>query len=152
MLSLPFFLTLVTLLLLILIIDWEGQIIPDVLVFLGLAISLIMILFSGQEVFFINLLAGFLAATFLLSIYLFTRGRGMGLGDVKLTLLLGLILGPQGILVSLFLAFLTGAIVGIILILVGKGSLKQKIAFGPFLVIGFVLVSFLGRYLLNYFY
>ncbi len=150
--ALPFWLFLAALFLLILIIDWEDQIIPDRLVYLGLIVCLVAILLSGQEIFFLNLLAGLLAAAFLLSVYLATQGRGMGLGDVKLVLLLGLVLGPKGVLISLFLAFLTGAVVGIILILAGRGRWKQKIAFGPFLVLGFVLVSFLGERLISFLY
>ena len=60
----------------------------------------------------------------------------MGFGDVKLAFLLGLLLGYPKIVVALYTAFLTGATVGVILILKGKRTLKSKIAFGPFLIAG----------------
>ena len=113
-----------SILFLIFIIDLEHQIIPDSLVFLGL-------LFSP----FANLQAGFLAATFLLLIHLVTRGKGMGLGDVKFAVLGGALTSMKLMPLWLFLSFLTGAAVSIILVLWRKKNLKDKIAFGPFLVI-----------------
>lgn len=60
----------------------------------------------------------------------------MGFGDVKLSFVLGLLLGFPRTIVALYIAFLTGAIVGVILILVHTARLKSKIAFGPFLIFG----------------
>ena len=57
----------------------------------------------------------------------------MGMGDVKLAGLMGLILGWPKIVVALYLAFLTGALVGVILILLGKKRFGEHIPFGPFL-------------------
>lgn len=108
---------------LIFIIDFEHQIIPDNLVFLGILISP-----------FSNLFAGFFCALLLLLIHLVTKGRGMGLGDVKFAVLGGMLVGLNLSLIWLFVAFLTGAVVGIILILGKRAGLKDKIAFGPFLV------------------
>jgi len=57
----------------------------------------------------------------------------MGLGDVKLAFLMGLVLGWPNILFALFLAFSLGAVIGIILIVLGKKNIKSEIPFGPFL-------------------
>ena len=70
-------------------------------------------------------------------------GKGMAIGDVKLAFLLGLILGWPQILVALYLAFLVGALVGMILIIAGRKKFGQVIAFGPFLV-GGALLAFLA--------
>jgi len=118
-------------LLAIFVIDLEHQIIPDGLIFLGMFFVLFLIPGSLAGALF----AGFLSATILLLIYFATRGRGMGLGDVKFAVLGGMIVGLKLCLAWLFLAFLTGGIVGVILILGGKKKLKDKIAFGPFLVV-----------------
>jgi len=117
-------------LLAIFVIDFEKQIIPDELIFWGMFFAL----FLTPDSLAGALLAGFLSATILLLIHLITRGRGMGLGDVKFAVLGGMIVGLKLSLAWLFLAFLTGGIVGVILILGGKKKLKDKIAFGPFLV------------------
>ena len=77
----------------------------------------------------------------------FIRGKdGMGGGDIKLAFVLGLFLGFPNIIVALYLAFLTGAIGGIILILWKKKSPKKAILpFGPFLIIGTLVCLFWGN-------
>ena len=70
----------------------------------------------------------------------------MGFGDVKLVFLIGLILGILNTVLALYLAFLTGAAVGLILILWGKRKFfGGKIPFGPFLVLGTFISLFLGE-------
>lgn len=115
-------------LLVIFVADLKYQIIPDSMIVIGV----IGVIGAIRENFFAA--AG--AAGFFLLLYVITRGRGMGLGDVKLAFLMGLILGFPKIVIACYLAFLTGAAVGVILILLGKKRWKSKIAFGPFLVIG----------------
>jgi prepilin signal peptidase PulO-like enzyme (type II secretory pathway) len=133
----PLSLIFAAILMAIFVIDWEHQIIPDELVFIGLFFLILSVPFD-------NLLAGFLAADILLFLNLITKGKGMGLGDVKLAILLGGIVGLHMFLIWIFFSFIAGSIVGIILIGLRKTSLKEKIAFGPFLIIGLVLAFYLG--------
>jgi len=109
--------------------------IPDTFIFVGLFVSIINYQWFDRLTIINFLYAGFFAAALLLLIHLLTKGRGMGLGDVKFAVLGGLIVGPRLFLIWLFLAFLTGAVTGIILILGKKARLKSQIAFGPFLVL-----------------
>lgn len=141
----------------IFIIDLEHQVIPDSFVFVGILIITAYYFLvpsahagsaSSAYSLFSSLFAGFIAATLLLLIHLFTRGRGMGLGDVKFAVLGGLLVGPRLFLIWLFLAFLTGAFVGTILILGRKAYLKSKIAFGPFLVLAIPLALLYGEKIL----
>jgi len=67
------------------------------------------------------------------------------MGDVKLAVLMGLVLGWPGIIISLYLAFLTGAVVGVILILLKKKRFGEHIPFGPFLVTGTFIALFWGE-------
>lgn len=69
----------------------------------------------------------------------------MGLGDFKLAIFMGLFLGFPDILVALFLAFFTGAIIGLGLIAAGKKGLKSEVPFGPFLVAGTFAAMFWGQ-------
>lgn len=121
------------LLLAIFIIDFENQIIPDELSWLIIVLG---ILYSFS---FENIFAGFFLALIILLIYIFTKGRGMGLGDVKLTLGLGVWLGLARGFTFLFISFLIGGIVAFLLLILKKANLKTKIAFGPFLIIGFLI-------------
>jgi len=85
-------------------------------------------------------------------IWLLTRGRGMGLGDVKLAPILGATLGWVSVgsaLVGLFAAFAVGAIVGVALILRGKAGRKTAVPFGPFLVAGTMLGLILGAVIVD---
>jgi leader peptidase (prepilin peptidase)/N-methyltransferase len=85
--------------------------------------------------------AGAGAAFFWLLLWL-TKGKGMGWGDVKLGGVMGLILGWQGLIIAIYLAFLTGAMVGGIMILSRKKRFGEQIPFGPFLVIGTLVALF----------
>lgn len=144
-----FQLVLFVLLELIFIIDLEHQIIPDDFVFFGMVLVFIVLLLAGNYPLFSSLFSGFLAASLLMFLHLITRGRGMGLGDVKFAVLGGMIVGLRLSLIWLFLAFLTGGLVGIILILGRRVGLKDKIAFGPFLVIGIFLAYLIGDQILR---
>jgi len=127
------FLVLYLISLTIFIIDLEHQIIPDELAWLILLLGLIN--FS-----FVNIFAGFFLSLLLLTLYLTTSGRGMGLGDVKLAIPLGLWLGFSKGLTWLMLSFIMGGIVATVLLLLKKAKLKTKIAFGPFLILAFWIV------------
>ncbi len=72
-------------------------------------------------------------------IIFFTKGKGMGGGDLKLAVFMGLILGFPNILVALMIAFLSGSLVGLLLIFLKKRNLKQTIPFGPFLSLGGII-------------
>lgn len=133
-------LTLFVVLFSIFVIDFEHQIIPDDLVFMGL---LVVLLASNSPLtlFF----PGLLSAVFLLLINIATKGRGMGLGDVKFAVLGGAIVGMRLFPIWLLMAFLTGGFVGSILILSKKAGLKDRIAFGPFLITAIPLTLIWGE-------
>lgn len=138
-------LTLFSALVVIFFIDLEHQIIPDEIVLPLIVLFVLRAFISPLNTYFLLLntfLPAFGAFLFLLIIYLVTKGKGMGFGDVKFAFLMGLILGYPKIIVAFYLAFLTGALVGIILILGRKAKFGQKIAFGPFLALS-TIISFL---------
>lgn len=123
--------------------DLLYQTIPDEIIFPTMIISLIFNFFNFSISQFFNfLISGLVFGGFFWFLYLITRGKGMGFGDVKLGLLIGLILGYPKIIIVFYLAFLTGALVGVILILLGKKEIGDHIPFGPFLA-GATLIAFL---------
>jgi leader peptidase (prepilin peptidase)/N-methyltransferase len=98
----------------------------------------------------INILCGLGAFLFFVTIAVvfkvLTKKDSLGGGDVKLVFLLGLFLGFPGIVISLYIAFLTGALIGIILILWRKKSFqKATLPFGPFLILGTIISLFWGN-------
>lgn len=74
--------------------------------------------------------------------------RGMGMGDVKLAVLIGSALGWLGwaeVLVGGFLAFLLGAVVGLALMASGKAGRKSALPFGPFMLLGCLIAVVAGE-------
>lgn len=78
-----------------------------------------------------------------------TKGRGMGQGDIRLGILIGLFNGFPLNIVAIFTAFVVGAVYSIIMIAFRKKSLKDTIAFGPFLILGSVISFIWGSALLD---
>jgi len=137
--ALPFFLVIYTILVAIFVIDSEHQLIPDSLTFSIYVITIAVLILTNPSNLFTYFLVGFGSALFLLLINLATKGKGMGLGDVKFAIAGGTLIGWPGVLTWMMFAFVIGAVVGLFLIIAGKASFSKKIAFGPFLVIGLVL-------------
>lgn len=123
-------------LLVIFVIDVKHYLIPDSMIVVGLIGAVLLVLKSPQSIM-IHILSGLGAFVFLYAIWFFTKGKGMGFGDVKFAFFMGFALGFPSIIVGLYAAFLTGAILGLILMLGRFKSLKSKIPFGPFLIIGY---------------
>lgn len=146
--SLPYLLFIGIFLITIFITDYEHKLILDKFVFIPFSLTLLLIIFFNPDYSYANLFLSFASAFFFLLIHLLTRGKGMGLGDVKLALLPPLILGWPFTLIWLFLSFIIGAIVGVVLILFKKAKFGKQIPFGPFLIIAYFLVLFLGDKLL----
>jgi leader peptidase (prepilin peptidase)/N-methyltransferase len=149
LLGLSVFLSILSILIAVFIIDLEHQYIPDTLVFILSLLVFIVLMLSSNAGLFLYLTAGLGSAVFLLFIHLSTLGRGMGLGDVKLALAMGLVLGYPLAVVWMFSSFVLGSIIGIILIVLKAAKFKQRIAFGPFLVLGFLLAILRGTDILE---
>ena len=85
-----------------------------------------------------SVLAAVSLALFYLLLRTVTRGRGMGEGDVWLGLYIGLVVGWSRIIPATMIAFVSGALVGTILILLKLKTRKDTIPFGPFMLLGAV--------------
>lgn len=103
------------------------------------------------EPFIYSILIGAGIAAFFLTLIIVTKGKGMGGGDVKLGALMGVMLGFPNALFALILSFVTGAIFSIALLLTGKKHFGQTIPFGPFLVLGSLIMLFWGNYIVDWY-
>lgn len=146
--NLPFIIIiyLITLLFIaIFFIDLEYGIIPDKLTILLTILAVILVFSTGQNLFnhFVSAVSSLL---FFIGLYIATKGRGMGMGDVKISFSLGMLLGYPLIVYGLYLAFLTGAVVSIILVLWKKKSFRKgTVPFGPFLTASTLFTLFFGE-------
>jgi len=141
----PLMIFLFLILLSTLVTDLERGVIPDIFVFLGVLVFILFYLGFDKVKIYDQLFAGFFSASFLMFLNLLTKGGGLGLGDVKLAILTGLILGFWQSVFWLMLSFILGAVAGLIIIISGKGNMKSKVPFGPFMI-----VSFLAVFLFNF--
>lgn len=136
--------------LVIFVADLKEQIIPDSML-VAAAIGLLPYLATLSRADLIN--HGLTAAITALAFYLLyegTRRRGMGFGDVKLAAVLGLLLGFPNTVISLYVAFISGALVGIVLLAFHRARMKSHIAFGPFLIIGIVAALLWGNQIIGF--
>jgi prepilin signal peptidase PulO-like enzyme (type II secretory pathway) len=134
----------------IFIIDLKHQIIPDQLIISSLVAVIFYEFIIRDSSFILHIMSAAAASLFFYFLYKITKEKGMGFGDVKLVFLMGLILGYPDIVLALYLAFLTGAVVGVILIIARIKKLKQPIAFGPFLSLATIVSYFWGTEILKW--
>lgn len=83
----------------------------------------------------------------ILLIYLFSKKKGMGLADVIFSFNIGFLLGVFNGFVAIYMAFVLGALYGIVLIIMKRARLKTKVALGPFLVLGVAAMIFFAKIL-----
>lgn len=144
MIILIYYLTIVSGLTAIFFTDLKYRIIPDQVLVLLTTVTLIYLYLFNRNNLQDHLLAALIVFLFFLMMVAVTRGKGMGLGDVKYAFVMGLILGTNSSIISFYLSFLTGAVISLILIVAGRKKMKSTIPFGPFLVSGTFVSLFYG--------
>lgn len=136
-------------------IDLFFGILPNRIILLGLFSTFIywLLRFDSLTPTFIvqTFLTAFVLGGLFFSIVYFSRGKAMGGGDVKLVFLMGLVLGWPKALPALFFAFLTGALLSVMLIMLGAKRFGQTIPFGPFLTSGAFVSLFWGNQIINWY-
>lgn len=136
-------------------IDLDLRIIPDRVTLPGIAVGLILAPYLGLTTFGGSLLGAAVGggALYLIAIA-GTAAFGkesMGGGDIKLAAMLGAFLGWQAVLLLLFVAFLSGAVAGVILLAVRGKDCEHAIPFGPFIAFGTLLAVVWGDALLAWY-
>src|SRR5205807_4526531 len=98
-----------------------------------------------------QLIAGAAAAAFLL-VFVLAYPRGMGMGDVKLAGVLGLVLG-RSVAVAILAGVLLGTVVGaVVMARVGvKQGRKTAVPFGPFMAVGGVVALLAGPAIVHWY-
>jgi len=127
------------------LIDLDVHRLPDLIVLPSYPIAFLLLLVptvvTGE---WGSLLRGVLAGLALFVGYLVLAlvspgGGGLGLGDVKLAGVLGLLLGWLGwgpAVVSVLAAFVIGGLIAVLLLLAGRASRSSHVAFGPSMILG----------------
>lgn len=156
--ALPAYLVFFASLLAVTVIDLEHFIVPNRIVVATLAVSVPLLVaaaaLDGDWSSLRTAVVGALAAGGSLLVVNLVSPRGMGMGDVKLAVVLGLFLGwinLAHVLLGLFLGFLLGALGGVLLMVLGRRSRSDHLPFAPFLAGGAVLAVLFGGPILRWY-
>ena len=136
---------------LIFVYDFKYLIIPDRFVVVGLVWVSASIFFLNTGNVFSKLFTAIGLFLFFFSMYFFSKGTWVGGGDVKLGFLIGWWLGWPLTLLALLFSYITGAMVGLALLIFKKAGLKTQIPFGPFLVLSSMAAYFYGFQIINWY-
>jgi len=143
-------------LLVVTFIDLDHRIIPDVITLPGIPLFFTMALAVPDVTLkdsLIGLLIGGGSLWAVALIYkMFTGKDGMGGGDIKLLAMMGVLIGWQGVLFTVFVSSAIGSATGLLVMLVQKGNLKLAVPFGPFLAIGGVSYVFFGQQIIDWYF
>lgn len=150
-LGLPFLFngTFLCALLVLSIIDWEDQTLPDELTIPLLWLGILFVAFLPEHASIpisqsiLGAVVGYLSLWAINAAFTRLRGHaGMGYGDFKLAAAIGAWMGLLDLLVVIVLAAMIGLLFGFVLLALGKYHRELGVPFGPFLSIGAVLVLF----------
>jgi len=134
--------------------DYDVQRLPDVITLPGTAAGVLIAVFVVPG-FVASVAGAALGAAVLLFVrWAWKRLRGvdgMGLGDVKMLAMIGAFLGWRQVGVVLFLASLSGAVIGLALAATGRRSMQTRLPFGTFLAVAAYAASLIGEPLLDWY-
>jgi len=142
-------LLIISLLVFSLVFDLKYMILPDGANYCLIILALILLV--GKENYWTYLLTGISSGLFFLILNrIKIRGsEAMGMGDVKYALFMGLFLGFPGTIIAGYLAFVIGALVSVILLVLKKVKRTDPIPFGPFLILGTGVARAWGEKIIN---
>lgn len=135
-------------LLVLTVIDWRTYEIPISINIFILVLGCLKVVLDFNN--FLDYLIGFfIVSGFLLVLYMITKGRAIGGGDIKLMAVAGLLLGWQLIV----LAFLIGCVLGSILHLIRMkvSGADRMLAMGPYLSAGLFIAMLWGNDFINWY-
>ncbi len=137
-------------------IDWDHQIIPDVITLPGIVAGVLcagLVLPTGWVNSFLGILVGggVLLVMAWASPFLFGK-EGMGGGDIKFLAMVGAFLGWKAALLALMVASVFGAVIGVALLMAKVMEKGQYIPFGPYLAFGAFVALLWGPELWNWYF
>lgn len=151
--------------LLVIFIDWEKQLILNRITYPAAVIALVILGFDSvfpeagilgnldlvpQPSVLSGIIGGAIGFIFFMIVFLISRG-GIGMGDIKLAGLIGLVTGVPLFIVALLLGILLGGVVAIVILLLKKKGRKDVIPYGTFLGIGPIVTLLWGSEIYNWY-
>jgi leader peptidase (prepilin peptidase)/N-methyltransferase len=137
------------------VIDLEHQLLPNAITLPGIAAGLALSVVTpvGPLASLIGIVAGggvlyAIAAGY----YLVRHEEGMGMGDVKMLAMVGAFLGWKGVLLTLVLSSLSGAVLGLLIIAWKRGDMRYALPFGTFLALAAGVAMLYGERILGWYF
>lgn len=141
----------VTSLMLLFVYDLKYYLILDRFTVPAMAIAFAFNVWVGTFHPYDLLSGGLILGGFFLAQYLFSKGRWIGGGDIRLGVLMGFMLGWKDALGALFIAYALGAVVGLFLIQREKAAWQTQVPFGTFLTLATLVMLLFGRPILTWY-
>jgi len=129
--------------------DIQTRLVPNRLLLISIAVTLICLYFIGSLMS--GLLGGCVGFTFFGILYFLSRGK-IGAGDVKLAGLIGLMTGFPLVLLALLLALLIGSVAIGLLLALKRIKTTDSIPYAPFLCSGAIITLWAGRWLVGWYW
>jgi prepilin signal peptidase PulO-like enzyme (type II secretory pathway) len=148
--QLIFQLIFVCFLIVIFVYDLKHYLILDTVVLPAVAFALVFD--ALNKMLWPGLLGAAILAGFFALLYLVSRGKWIGAGDVKLGLFLGLLVPYPQVLVLFFFAYFSGALVGVALLLLKAKKVQDRLPFGTFLTFAAFLAMLWGQDIINWYF
>ena len=151
--------------LIIIFIDWEHKLILNKVTYPAVVVALIIlavdsllkdsalfsnIIFLPQPSILSGLIGGAIGFAFFLIVFLINP-RGLGMGDIKLAFLIGLVTGFPIVIGALLIGIVLGGVVAVVLLLLKIKGRKDAIPYGTFLGIGPIVTLLWGREILAWY-
>jgi len=135
-------------------VDYEHQLLPDIITLPGIALGLIAstVLPPGIVDALIGVALGGGVLWLIGEAYFRYSGQeGMGGGDVKMLAMIGAFLGWKLVLVTLVLSSVAGSLIGLFVIMIKRGGMKYALPYGTFLALGALVASIAGETIVNWY-
>jgi leader peptidase (prepilin peptidase)/N-methyltransferase len=141
-------LVLATALIVLFMIDLEHQLLPNVITLPGIVVGLAFSVVAPPrpaDALLGALLGGGVLYAIAAAYYLLRKEEGMGMGDVKMLAMVGAFLGWRAVLLTLVLSSFAGAVIGVVMMGLQKGSMRYALPFGTFLAVGALIAMLFGE-------
>ena len=143
-----------TALIVLFMIDLEHQLLPNAITLPGIAAGFLFSFVTdpGPVASLIGIVVGggvlyAIAAAY----YLVRKEEGMGMGDVKMLAMVGAFLGWQQVLLTLVLSSFAGAVIGVVVMSLQRGTLRYALPFGTFLAVGTLIAMLAGQHIIAWY-
>lgn len=138
--------------------DIKWYIIPDKLTSAGLILTTLLLTIGTfilniytKEELGLRILTAFIIFLIFFTVYIFSSRKALDFSDVKLATFIALLFGWPNIIPTLIFTFLSGTIIGLTLVILKKKTLKSKVPFSPFLIIGTIITLIFGDGLIQWY-